>query len=243
MAKIDITTTATIRPGLLERTYSSFNENLFGRLPHDYRVIINIDPVGNMKYGPEAVIKVAQSFFNNVTFNVTESGNFAKAWRWCWNQVDADYVFHLEEDWLLLRPVNINHMIKILNTNKSLATLRMMKFDVPTNMKFFRSKYRRAKGFLLAEDRAVSFGGNPQLIKGEFVKQARIHMTDNRNPEKQFRNDGSPLWAEVVSKWDYGVYATKPGEKQLVRDIGRNWRSKAGYEKKGGAGFLEWRKK
>ena len=42
MDKIDIVTTATVRPEILERTYASFCRNLFGEQDR-YRLIINID--------------------------------------------------------------------------------------------------------------------------------------------------------------------------------------------------------
>jgi len=238
--KIDITTTATLRPELLERTYKSFFENLFID-KYNYRIIINIDPIGSNKYRAQEVISIAKKFCNEVIYNCPEEANFAKAWKWCWEQIDSDFVFHLEEDWELLKKVNINHMIDILNDNPNLATLRMLKMDVPYSLTFFRSKYKVEKDFLKAEDRSVSFGGNPQLIKSEFVRQARKYMITDRNPEKQFRKGSIELWENVTSKWDYGVYAM-PKDKALVRDIGRIWMSRHGFKKEGGPVFIVWNK-
>jgi len=234
-----IATTATLRPELLEKTYKSFFENLFID-KYNYRIIINVDPIGS-KIDSQKVVLVAKKFCNNVIYNVSDNPNFAKAWKWCWDQVESDFVFHLEEDWELLSPVEINKLIDILNDNETLATLRLIKMNVPKNLRFFRSKYIVREGFLQAENRSVSFGGNPQLIKSEFVKQARNYMVLDRNPEKQFRKGAIDLWNNVVSQWDYGVY-TAPKNKALVKDIGKEWMVKNKFRKKSGAGFVVWEK-
>ena len=240
MVNINITTTATLRPELLDRTYNSFCNNLFGSKPSNCRLIINIDPVGG-NYSKYDVLDVAHKYFDYVTYNVSKEPSFPKAWKWCWDQVNSGFVFHLEEDWELLRPVQIEDMMSILDRNKHLATLRMLKMNVPGNLTFFRSKYLVKDGFLQAQDRSVSFGGNPQLIKGVFVEQARKYLLVDRNPEKQFRVTSPDLWENVVSKWDYGVY-TREGYGALVKDIGREWRRKHGFDKAGGAGFTTWEK-
>jgi hypothetical protein len=238
--KIDITTTATLRPELLEKTYKSFFTNLFMD-KHDYRIIINVDPIGSELYAAKEMVLIAKKFCNNVIYNCPKEANFAKAWKWCWEQVESDFVFHLEEDWELLRKVDINHMIGILNNNLNLAALRMLKINVPKDLWFFRSAYTVEDGFLKAEDRSVSFGGNPQLIKSEFVKQACKYMTIDKNPEKQFRPDSKNLWEKVVSKWDYGVYAN-PGDKKLIIDIGRQWMENHRFQKKESTTFIIWEK-
>lgn len=238
MKKIDITTTATIRPGVLDRTLTSFRQKLFKNVP--CRLIINVDPIGIAKKRPDDVIYIAKKHFADVVYNIPEKPSFPKAWIWCWKQVTADWVFHLEEDWLLMRPVNINHMIGILENNPTIAALRMAKMKI-TNLNFFSSRYIQKDGFLLAMNRKKSFGGNPQLIRGDFVKQAREYMIEDRNPEKQFRAGTPVVYENVVKHWDYAVYG-RVGDPMLVQDIGTSWKKHNGFVKKGGAGFLEWEK-
>lgn len=235
--KIDITTTATLRPQLLDRTYDSFKKRMF-KDKHEYRAIINIDPIGD-KCSYKEVYNVAKKYFTDVVYNVPEKPSFPKAWIWCWKQVQADYVFHLEEDWLLRRDVDIDHMIGILKANPKIAALRMAKMDI-RSLHFFSSRYVKKKGYLLAMNRKKSFGGNPQLVRGDFVKATRDLMIEDRNPEKQFRA-GTPAVFAVVDRWDYAVYG-KLGDRMLVEDIGRNWRKRNRFEKEGGAGFLKWKK-
>ena len=234
---IDITTTATLRPQLLDRTYNSFKKKLF-KDKHNYRAIINIDPIGS-KCTAKEVVNVAKKYFKTVIYNVPREPSFPNAWKWTWMQVEADYVFHLEEDWLLTREVDIDHMLKIMRTYKTIAALRMAKMDI-RNLFFFSSKYKQKDGFLLAMNKKKSFGGNPQLIKGDFVKATRDLMISERNPEKQFRA-GNPVMFEILMAWDYAVYG-KLGDRMLVEDIGRTWRRRNRFEKEGGAGFLKWKK-
>ncbi len=237
--EIDITTTATLRPALLNRTYASFRENLFND-SYDYRVIINIDPLGKLNGTPEEVVKIARKYFKNVIFNAPKEPSFAKAWKWTWMQVEADLVFHLEEDWVLQRRVSLAHMISILDENRKLAALRMPKMNL-TTLHFFGGKHVKRQGYLLALNEKKAFGGNPQLVRGDFVKATRNLMKDDRNPEKQFRA-GYPEMYNIIKKWQFAVYG-KLGDRMLVRDIGRTWMRQNKFEKDGGAGFLKWKKK
>lgn len=237
-SKIDITMPTTLRPKLLNKTLESFTKNLFTDKKR-HRFIFNVDPVGEKGCKPEDIIEIAHSYFDDVLYNVAEKPLFPKAFKWCWDNAESDYIFHMNEDWELLRPINIDDMISILLKNNNLACLRLLKMDVPTNLKFFRSKYTDKGGYLQAENRKVSFGTNPELIKAEFYKEARKYLLEDANPEKQFRPWQKEMFNNVTSKWDYGVYA-RPGDKMLIKDTGKNWMSRNKFRKAGGPGFVKW---
>ena len=40
-----------------------------------------------------------------------KESNFAEAILWCFNQVKGEFFFHLEDDWILRKEININDMI------------------------------------------------------------------------------------------------------------------------------------
>ncbi len=82
--KIDITTSATIRPSLLNKTLSSFCSNMFIDA-HDYRLIINVDPIGDSTSADE-VLDVARSHFNEVVYRKPDVPCFADAVIWCWKR-------------------------------------------------------------------------------------------------------------------------------------------------------------
>ena len=241
MAKIDITMTATLRPRVLEQTLKSIVKNIVTK-ENEFRLIINIDPMGE-KIQQKIILKVAKTYFSNILYNYPKQPSFAKAVKWCWYNSDASYIFHIEDDWLINRKVDVNKMINILDKYKDLSSLRLYKYKTPKEKVFstFSCKWRyNQEGFYIADDWRKQFGLNPILIKRQFIDEVLPKMRDNVNPEKQFR--ASRKWmASIIKKWKYGLF-TSPGEKSLNTDIGLNWRNENKLFKSKKRPFLSWEK-
>ena len=240
--KIEVTITATNRIDLLYKTISSFMENLLFRC--DVEAIINIDDVGD-KGSTERVLKIVEMFLPIKCSRRSPRPHLSEAFAFCWQSVDADWVLHLEDDWLLKERVEIRDMIDILEEEEDLALLRLPQFrsteDQMKNWdKFFpwNGKYFECPDELR---QTVGFCGHPSLIKGEFVKACAPLINTELNPEKQFHGDNPELVKEVM-KWRYGVFS-KPNHPHYIEDMGRAWMQKHGFQKKGSkAWFTEWEK-
>lgn len=238
--KLDVTITACVRPDLLMKTLDSFFLNLLWQA--DCRIIINVDPVG-WSDDPETMEKVCRYYSSEVISNFPDRPGFGKAFKWAWDQAETDYVFHLEDDWKLLRKVSLSSMVEILEKNSDLASLRLPQFKTdgekmknwnlffPWNGQFYECpKELRIGG---------GFCGHPSLIKGVFVQRCRILIDENKNPEKQFHTGNKELVAEHL-RWRYGVYAY-PGDSNYIEDMGRKWVEYNGWKKKGSkAYFTVW---
>jgi len=114
---ISFCTTAMTRPDVLKKTYLSFSQNIKGIALEGLKLYINIDPLPD----PDAalsVIKTAKLFFGEVVANTPSEPNFTKAVDWCWTNANTDYIFHLEDDWVLNRPVNIQDMMSFFKNEK-----------------------------------------------------------------------------------------------------------------------------
>jgi len=240
--KIDITMTAVIRPALLSRTLESI-KNRICQDREGFRLVINIDPIGsNIK--PMKVVRTAEKYFDDVIFNIPKTPSFPKAVKWVWANSDAPYIFHIEDDWIINRNIDVNHMISILKKNEKLSSLRLYKNKTPNRKKittFACHWVYNEDGFYLSKDWKKQFGLNPILIKREFINQALPRMRDNINPEKQFR-DSQGFMRKVIKDWQYGLYS-KPGERALVTDIGRKWIQGTEFAKPKVGTFLTWEKK
>jgi len=187
MDKIDITMTSVLRPEIVRGTLKSFFKSMFYKNPDRYRLIVNIDPLGNGKATANDVLEVCKNHFKKVVYNISKEPSFPKAVRWTWDQVESPWVFHLEDDWIVHRKVDVDHMIEIMNKYKDLACLRLYKEPIPNVLtpRIFNTKYRyNEEGFFVADDQKKQFGLNPVLIRGEFVKTGRTMMVDDKNPEK-----------------------------------------------------------
>jgi hypothetical protein len=237
---IDITMTATRRHKLIKQTLSSFKQNLFHE--NCAGVIINIDPFGPDN-GPGEVLSTVRKYFPLRAARMAVTANFATAFKWIWSQTTMEYIFHLEDDWELLMPVDLDKMLEIMGNNPDLAILRLpwkrtntdsaknWKYYFPWNGDFFEcpEEHRREVGFC----------GHPSLIRGEFVRNIVNYISINKNPEKQFHH-GHPEIMKEIDKWRYGVFAEQ-NQPPVIRDIGRKWMIENGYRKAGNkAFFTQW---
>lgn len=230
---IDITTTTVNLPGrlnLLRRTLFSFHDYCFGHNNIEFRSITNID--NNYNYTSHTYtsefIEVLESHFDTMSINVTSEPNFPKAQAWVWSQVETKYFFNLEDDWKLLRKVDLNDMIRIMEENRNLALLRLPVWNAeekrtkqwnlhfPFRDEFFICPYR--------DVRDAGFSGNPSLIRKKFIDEVLKLIDYKKCPEKQIHS------MDFVQKWDFGVYQ-KPLEERAIKDIGGKWRLDNGLKK------------
>jgi len=228
--KIDITMTAVKRQGILKRTLESFCENMF--IERDrYRLIINIDSIGE-KVKPKNVIKLCNRFFKmeQIVYNVSITPLFPQAVIWTWKQVEAPWVFHLEDDWILNMPVDINDMIEMMKTH-NLTSLRLNK-----------NKTRRSKvGIKYGYTPHPKISLNPTLFDGTFIKKMVPFMTPEQNPEKQLRiGKVKEPRGKLLMGLRHGIYS-KLSYRAMVTDIGRIWMQHSRYTKN--VGFKNWNTK
>lgn len=243
MIKIDITMVSVIRPALVRRTIKTISKNIVGKNQDRFRLILNVDPIGE-KVKPEKVVKVAKEYFSDVVFRIAKKPSFAKAVKWVWNQTTSPYIFHIEDDWDITRKIDIDHMIEIMKNHSKISSLRLYKYRTPKQNVFttFGCKWRYNKnGFYVADKWQKQFGLNPILIRREFLDEALPVMKDNINPEKQFRNTQKYM-RPIIKKWKYALY-TNPGDLPLTIDTGTKWRAKTEFIKPRKGPFLTWEKK
>lgn len=237
---MEITITACQRHKVLEKTLATFRHNLFlGNVECTY---INIDPVGPDKT-PTHCLDVARLYCGKVIARTPEKPNFSEAFKWAWSQVKSDYVLHLEDDWELLRPIDLQKIIELLETEPDLALLRLPQFASQSNSMKNWNLYFPYNGryFECPENLKMSVGfcGHPSIIKGKFIRHTVPYIDTKINPEKQFHRGPKEIMAEVA-RWRYGVYAN-PNEPNAIADLGRKWMVENKLRKQGNkAWFMQW---
>ncbi len=246
---IDICIIATRRPELLERTLNSFKYKLFckegrgGFEESNYRLIINVDPVGE-DVSSESIVDIARSYFPNVVCRISDIPNFPQAWIWCWLQVKNRYVFHLEEDWELLRPLNFAQMIGIMELNPYLVHLRLSTWRSEDKLKQWKWFLEHKNGYYQVPNDVkgtIGFCGHPGLCTDWFVQTCLTYINPSANPEKQIKWRNKELWKHI-GDYEYGVFQ-EPNSPASIKDIGRKWMVEHGFQKKGNREhFIEWEK-
>ena len=236
---IDIVTTATIRPDILDVTYNSFFKHLF-KDSFEYRLIINIDPVGDKRYTQGDVLRVAKKYFKNIVYNFPDQSNFTKAVKWCWSKTESDYVFHLEDDWEILKDVDIYFLIGILRFSKKIGSVRLLRCGLSSHRPF--GVYGIEDSNLVIDKKRNRCSLNPTLFRGDLVRNSSLVMVDDVNPEyqlfpgfyKNIKAKDKKKINKCVSVFDHVAFRMS----DVVCDIGREWRKKNKIS--GGNNFLFW---
>lgn len=244
---IDITITATARPEILHRTLQSFCANLF-RLHSGLvnNVFINIDPVGPGTQ--QETLTVCRKFFSPqiITVHLPNTASFPKAFTWCWQQTlstSSACVFHLEDDWELLEPLDLKELFLILYLYPDLSCLRLSAFPSGTHIMKCWDKFISWNGTFFEVPPnlrgLLGFCGHPSLIRKDFIRETLPHLDDTKNPEKQLKGS-HPQFGQYILSHRFGVYQ-KQDASATIRDIGRKWMTKHGYRKSGPkAWFTQW---
>ena len=225
--KIDVTITATLRPELFRRTLDSFFENCFRDWP--VRAVMNVDPVGGHPSAVDEMSKLCRKYFPESFVILSDKPHFGRAFYKVWSMAgtDAPFVFHLEDDWELVRPVSLMHMVELFSVNEALSILRLPQNKAPMTGDYkdwnllypFNGQFYEVPANLRG---TIGFCGHPSLIRTSFVRRGLAFLDRELNPEKQLKGIDAARrhWLQSCR---LGVF-TKPGNDRAIVDIGRKWR-------------------
>ncbi len=209
--KLEFTTTACNRPDVLEMTYRSYTSRLKNIDFSNSTLYINVDPAPNSN-NIQYIKTIAEKYFGTVICNFPKEPNFAAAVLWCFNQVKEDMFFHLEDDWILMRDVDINKMVNSLGKNNIQCILNKS------------SKYMSRKE---AGEPALM----PSLFSKKYVDKYVALMNDSKNPEAQMKY----IFRKNTDKLRKHRSVLFGSRCEYSKDIGRQWLRKNGlrreYEK------------
>jgi len=226
---IDITTTATIRPEVFRATLQSFNK--FFSKNNDYHLIINIDAIGEDK-DPDFMIEIGRQFFDHITYNISTEPNQGQAVIWTWKQTKADFVFHLEDDWRLLKDIHIDQMLPVMLKYSRIAGLRLNK----NKIKYITDKEKR-RSFIVYSKLVL----NPMLFRGSFIRNIINSCHINTNIEQQLQVAFRSFKCHPT-KYFIGIFCAA-GVGRYVKDVGRDWSKIHGFRHSKGMDFTTWKRR
>ncbi|MCI0336618.1 MAG: hypothetical protein L0226_03505 [Acidobacteria bacterium] len=222
---LDIVITATLRPELIDLTLASFFKNLLKQF-NAVRLIINIDPVGDHRCNAHDILSISRRYAGNIVHRCPEEPSFSSAVKWCWEQVETQFFLHLEDDWLLKKPVSKEAVLGLFDQDCDIATVR---FNRSTN----------------SDEEPVSspcFSLNPSIMRKEFIDEALPFFRCDLDPEKQFCIlEGEK--EEILSHWKFVCYGSA-NESSYVIDTGRRWRKFMNFGKwQHDSGDISWQRR
>lgn len=221
---IDICTTATLRPELLEQTFKSFFKYLFP-LNEELNLIIHVDLIGPGNI--TEIIDVIKNYFGEYFhIRVSSQPNFCSAVKWCWNFSENEFLFHLEDDWICTGPHNWDVLMKLMKFHPNLGAIRLNKkqnWDWP--IKIEEAQYD------LIEEPLLKL--SPTLYRGELCRALAPLLNENKDPEEQMRvTDLTPAMKKIARKYIYS-HLGMHNRNVFIKDIGIEWRKQHNLRKIG----------
>lgn len=228
MNRLIVTMPALYRPEILATTLWSFEKGLLRQFPHR-TLILNADPLGVspelLSEKREALLHLARHYFDEVITRFPQESSFPRAIHWLWEQAVTrqQHFLHLEDDWVLNRPMRAASIMSFLD-QQGLGSVRL----------------HRQRHLKLAQTASLSL--NPAFMNYRFIAEALSEFQFDKDPEKQFQLE--PLssrlshWRHSVVPEADGIAADRGG---WVSDIGVHWRKSQGMEKVAQGGRSHWR--
>jgi len=224
---VDVTCTATLRPELLSRTMRSFEDMVYTDGCTLQNFIINIDrtPVvaEELSIIKQVINVLPHELFQNVIISIPKKPSFAQAVKNVWSLTTSQFVFHLEDDWEMIKRIDLA------------AACRMIYHDGYDYIRFPKLNADR----LGCLDKIAL---QPSLLLGDVVRILSSYMSSRKDPEKQLRVQNSN--SDILNKQIGMIKIADYSNDYYCRDIGREWRDERGLKKwnKNNAGEITWQK-
>jgi hypothetical protein len=253
--KIDLLMIGVIRPKMIEETTISLLEKVLND-KHEYRMIANIDPVGENKYSQMDCVNVLKTHFSEVVYNCPSKPSVINAWKWVISQSKTKYMWFKEDDIKILREVDLDDMIRIMNENPKLSMLMMDKHGTRKGHERTLSDKKILRSTMNFEYTGDNWYKAPQwfraagitstFVKRKFLMQCMSHFIKGNSPNntikgKQVIKKGQKNLqiAPILQSWDYGYYQTPDSGKHFI-DLGKKWRVRLGFDKPRGGVHTTW---
>lgn len=237
---MDITFVCGRRPDLLSQTLAALRAKVLCNFQVG-TVYANIDPFcGNVEDGEKCEEMLYESF-PLVRVTRPEVASFGAAVKYLWKQPQTDFFLHMEDDWDFLHPISPEDITHRLRNNVVQVQLASRdKLYLPKKYSF-RTSWRKTFGFKIFKKVDTSrplFGTSPSFIKTNFAKACADRMDPEKDPEKQLYESGTDLGEFTKNFLNHPLQA--PGQKAIVRDLGRDWLNKRGLKKRIVEGVSTW---
>lgn len=224
MDALDVIVTLTCRKQF-ERTYKSFIDYVkyFG----EFRFIVHIDIIEKNKkeYLPNLLKFLKEKNITDIHINKEPKGH-ANAINYLFNRIKSEFYFHLEDDWIFIREIDLNPLIVLLKNHNYIDHIRFNKERIRKkewlyhlspypNPKIFKTvRQYKIDNIDIVKTNVWSF--NPSIARTSVIKNFKS-IPLNVNPE-QYICHQYPNISKHLESYIYG----KIGNAHIVNDTGRD---------------------
>lgn len=232
MFVVDVCIVSGRRPGLLSETLESLSNRVFRHLKLG-SVYMNLDPIFGDEADHAACIAHFRERFPGQKIFEPQTPGFAAAVQRLWLATTADFVFHVEDDWIALTDIGEGAFEPFREPSIAQVSFHTAEknWDVQRDGHLHRkNEYFRIAGINVPKftSRPI-FTTSPSLLRGDFARECAQLMDVAKDPEKQFYSDVNPRLQAFVAKYDNYIFS--PENQPVIKDIGRVWRDSKGIRK------------
>jgi hypothetical protein len=215
--QLEFACTAMRRPGIARDTFASFAANLRGVDFCASTLYLNIDPMP-LRGDGDGVVEAALEHFGQVQVNTPTEPCFPAAVKWCWTRPAGEHFFHLEDDWILLRPLHVGEMLDLLQADPKLSVVNCRAYS--------------------HDDGRICLA--PGLWRSAHARVLAERLRTDANPERQLRPRSLTNPHGGAQSGYAGVQFPRGQKEQVIRDIGRTWMQVNGLRRVGDRNFIRW---
>lgn len=240
MQSVDLVMICGRRPSLLSQTLASFGQNMFVHFAFT-KVIANIDPfMGDEAAGDECEAMLRGAFAQIEIFRPQTPG-FSAAVQRVWRATKSDYVFHLEDDWTAREPIPPARIFDLLEPPdvQAVSLVSANKYTRGLPHQTTRRITRSPRGYKLKDELINAFSTAPSMFKGPFLRAAAELLLPQFDPELQFFKQLNPA-LEALALPNRCMFLHGEAQRNIIDDIGRDYRDKVGLVKKVADGQVIW---
>lgn len=224
--KLDVVIVATRRPELLAGTLGSFDKNLFRQIEVG-TLYLNIDPLWGAAADEIEMERLCRAVTPAVTVRKPPQPSFGGAVKWLWAQPQSSWFLHLEDDWLLLKPLDLGRL------TRQMAEPGMVQVGLGRNVPWHRAWQKSVY--------TNRFTTGPSFVQRDFGHLASAHMQPDLDPEKQLSwDDLNPELRRRIKGYKKRFMGTRFSA-SMIEDTGRAWREARSIEKRLENGKSVWR--
>lgn len=236
---MDVAMIAALRPKVIRKTLETFKKNI--RYSGSFRVVAAIapPPIGDAGVSQKDVKKLIESFYP-LKAQTKGTKSHSDCQSWIWKNCDSDFFLQWEDDWELLKPLDLDLMVETMRRRRDFAYINFDRKEksLLTHRPYVeRHLFNKLEQGLFFRVRGKSLGGPPAIVRASYAAKAAEFIKSNEAPD---RTSGTKEVQKFLRGYVIGHYIGQDGEGAIVQDIGTVWRQAKGLRKTTKLGSVRW---